>query len=347
MSDLQKDNLMNSQWSTLFAFEKSTTNTFSNIIVLDTKSNFYSTDEAIDRKNRIFNDRSEKKYVSSTNSAYFMFDLSIPKKKSTKQGYLSSSVDPYRQGTEIRKNEHWSAGSFKLSAGTYGHLFESNIFGLNEAVSLTDNNYFQELNLFNPIEFISLQAEDKLIENVITFPIVTSDTNQRENYILNGVIEPFPIRPVISHFSINFPFEPHDVIGNLESGNPYLRTSTDVVDSVYNFLSHEANREAFLDAGERITVTNNEGVAVEVGPHLPYVTYDTNLLGPFNDFVPARGDKNIASKNYDSDLLSIIEKMPAQEITYLNLSQKSGKTGFVYNNSLQGVDSIAYGGLLR
>lgn len=346
MSNLQDDNLMNSQWADLFAFEKTQQQVYSSYVQSDACRNFYSTSDAIERKNSIFSDKSEKRQANGV--AHFLFDLSNPKKKSTRQGYLSSSSDLYRQGVEIQINEQWSAGFRRISAGTRGHLLDTRIFGLNESISLTDNDFFQELSLFNPLEFIQLQEEDKPIESVITFPIVTSDANQRENSVLNGVIEPFPIRPVIAYFSINFPFEPHGVTANFESGNSYLRTATDAIDSVYDFYPRKINNQVFLDAGERISVTNNEGTnTVEVGPQLPYVTSDTNYLEPFDDFSPSRGDKNLRSKNYDLDFLNIIEKMPEQETTYLTLTQVSGKTGFVYNNTLQGIDSIAYGGLLR
>jgi len=351
---VQVDNLDNGQWSDLFAYADNVNSNNSNdvnVVVINADQDYYNVSRQIElQANRKFLDRGNPSYIASQNLAVDFFNISVSKKsRQTSSGILGAAIDieQYLQGAEI-SNFRQTRGLIKISAGTPGHLVQPNAFGVNETYSLTDNNYFQELNLFNPIEFINLQSKNVLIEQVITFPIVTSDTNQRENFILNGVIEPFPIRSVISFFSINFPFESHGISANLSSGNSKLRTISDQVSSVQEFDPSRSNRIVFLDSADQFTVSNDEGsVTVEVGPELSYMSTDENHVSPFVDIFYPRGDVLQSTRAYETDLLSAVNSMMPQGATYLSSKEVSGRTGFMYDNTIQGVDSIAYGGLIR
>lgn len=345
---VQTENLNNGQWPDLFSFEETPQSNEVLYFVIDGTQDYFNTrQQIINKSNRIFTDKTEAKMVSGSTVALNFFSTTSPKTRATKSGIVSSSIDEYRQGTEISLVKHLVEGTYKLTAGTAGHLIDPKSIGIGESNDLTGNEFFQELSLFNPVEFISLQT-DKPIEEIITFPIVTKNVDQRENYILNGVIEPFPIRAVISYFSINFPFEPHGVSANFGNGNPYLRSSSDETESIYDFQPLRANKKPFLDGGEPLTMQNDEGTeTVEVGPNLPYIDTDQNVIVPYDDTLYTRGDILQSTRPYESDLLSVIKRMEPEGMSYLMQDQLSGKTGFVYNNSIQGVDSIAYGGLVR
>ena len=346
----EENNLNNGQWSDFFASDKSDLikEDIIHCIHIDTDQSYYSNQIQADiAANRKFLDRTSSKKINGVNNVASLFDVSSKKDRATKNGYLSSSIDQFRQGVEITLLKH-QAGMVKISAGTPGHLMPTSNYGVNENNNLTDNNFFQELNLFNPIEFINVQSTDKLIEQTITFPIVTSDTNQRENAVLNGIIEPFPIRPIIAHFSIYFPTEPQGIKANLSNGDHFLKKSSDTVHSTYDFLPTRSNREVFLDASDPVTVSNDQGdVTVQVGPSIPVMSNDINYIEPFADVVYARGDALEATKSYQSDLLSAIRSLKPMNTTYLDSNEFSGRTGFTYNDSVQGVDSIAFGGLTR
>lgn len=347
---VQKDNLNSGQWSQLFGFDESEVVASTQTTIIDTDNTYYSTQRQIElQKNRKFRDRSQQSILSGTTKAINFFYSETKKETVTKNGYLSGSViDKYRQGVEITQPKHWQSGFNKISAGTPGHIINPFSYGIAEQQDLTGNDYFQELSLFNPIEFISVQGTDKLIENVITFPIVTSDVNVRENTILNGIIEPFPIRPIISQFSINFPFEPQGISANFGNGNTHLRISTDDVISVYSFEPKRVNKKVFLDGGDPIIVKDDSGqTQVEVGQNLAFISMDQNLLEPFADVSTSRGDELLTTSQYESDLLAVIKQMKSQNTTYLTVNEVSARTGFDYNNSIQGIDSIAYGGLTR
>lgn len=347
---LEDNNLNNGQWADFFASDKSDLIKEDTIhcVYIDTDQSYYSSQIQADiASNRKFFDRSAPRKIAGQNSVISLFDVASRKDRATSGGYLSSSVDIFRQGVEITQNKH-QVGIVKISAGTPGHFIDLASYGVNESNKLTDNNFFQELNLFNPIEFISVQSTDKLIEQIITFPIVTSDANQRENEILNGIIEPFPIRPIIAHFSIYFPTEPQGIKANLSNGDHFLKKSSDTVNGTYEFLPNWSNKEVFLDASDPVTISNDQGdVTVQVGPSMPVMSNDINYIEPFIDAVYARGDTLEATRSYQSDLLNAIRALKPMNTTYLDANEFSGRTGFTYNDSVQGVDSIAFGGLTR
>lgn len=347
---VQTENLNNGQWPDLFGFDETPASAEVSYFVIEADSNYYSTQRQLEAEaNRKFLDRSAAQSISGSTLASNFFLNTAKKTRTTSNGYLTGSlIDKFRQGVELNQVSHWSSGFYKISAGTPGHLIAPVNFGINESYNVTSNDYFEELSLFNPIEFIALQDTDKPIDEIITFPIVTSDANQRENYVLNGVIEPFPIRPIISQFSINFPFEPHGVVANFGNGNPFMRSSSDNVSQIYDFDPLRINQKVFLDNGDPIVITDENGnTSLEMGPNLAYISWDQNVNEPFEDSIPSRGDELESTRQYESDLLAAVRAMRPLNTTYLTANQVSSRTGFTYDNALQGVDSIAYGGLLR
>ena len=321
-------------------------------ITIDCDESYFSTKEQIRIKDTsYFVDRSIARAISGSANVAGLFGRGQTKiKPSIAQkghNYLSSSVnlDSYRSGVEISNFNHWIAGTVKISAGTPGHLINPLCRGVSE-VSIVSKDYYTEIDIFNPIYFIDLQEEDKPIDNMITFPIVTNDSNQLENYILNGIIEPFPIRPIISNFTINVPFEPQGVRGQFGNGNSTMLLSSDYITSVDYYEPTRQNNNVFLDLGEDITMQNDEGDVVRhLGSSIFYFNSGVNYLAPFEDKVPPRGSD--ISLNYTSDLIEVVSKMRGQGTTYISKKEKSASTGFMYDNiSQNGTDSIAYGGLI-
>lgn len=253
--------------------------------------------------------------------------------------YASSSVYSYRNGVEITQEKHWTAGLVKITAGTPGHLYKSQLYGYSD-VSIVSQDTYYEIDVFDPIKYVETGGDVELF----TYPIITSDTNQIENYILNGIIEPFPIRPVISNFSINFPFEPRSVKGDFGNGNLNTRFATDSVVSLDYYTPGKQTATPYLDAVGVIGVESDDGTGVVVGPSFGYFSIDDNKLPPFEDVVYPRGEVP-PTTSYGS-LIDVVNLMPPQETTYVNRKTKSTSCGFIYDNASKGTDSIAYGGLL-
>lgn len=251
--------------------------------------------------------------------------------------YASSSLDVYRNGVEITQEKHWAAGLAKITAGTPGHLYQSTLFGVSD-VSIISADRFIELDPFDPIAYVASGGD----MTRFTYPIITSDANQIENLILNGIIEPFPIRPVISNFSINFPFEPQAIRGALMTGNERSQFSSEEIVSVYEFSPKKQNAEWQLDASKTSIVTGSSDFTLTTVQE--YTNLSQNTSTPFEDVVLPRGQK--VTDIYGEDLFDIVYRMPQQDTTYINTKQKTGTCGMVYDNTPEGTDSIAYGGLL-
>jgi hypothetical protein len=335
-------------------------------LIIDVESNYFNTSEQVKlRRTRWFKDTTIASKVSGSNEVTGLFSrVAIVKDDAIYNSpahatsstivdssggsrkilslnvdyYASSSYDAYRTGIEITEDKHWIAGLAKISAGTPGHLYENLCFGYSET-SIISEDEFIEIDLFDPVKYVKSGGDP----SYTTFPIITGDFNQVENYILNGIIEPFPIRSVISNFSINFPFEPHSIKAGFGCGNTDTTMATSQIVGVDVYSVNEVNNTPFLDAVDLIGISN-EVTGVFVGPSLGYFTTDTNKILPFEDFVYPRGYP--LSSSYGQQMSEAILGLPALESTYVSRKQKSASTGFMYDNAPSGTDSIAYGGML-
>lgn len=257
--------------------------------------------------------------------------------------YLASgSVDAYKNGIEITQEKHWTAGMVKITAGTPGHLYEPTLYGV-PPISIVDPDKYFEIDVFDPIKFVELGGDPDLFE----FPIITSDSNQLENFILNGIIEPFPIRPVISNFSINFPFEPHSTRGEYGNGNTHRMWGSDEVLTVDYYEPGRPDISPFLDAGESITIDGPTG-PINLGLSQGYLSMDRKAMAPFEDVIYQRDTP--PSSSYGADMLTALLAMPSGSgrmgSSYVTWKQKAATSGFVYDDAVAGTDSIAFGGRL-
>lgn len=253
--------------------------------------------------------------------------------------YASGSIDTYRNGVEITREKQWIAGLVKITAGTPGHLLETNRFGISET-SIIDIDRYVEVDTFDPVLYVKTGGDP----NYFTYPIITSDSNQLENSILNGTIEPFAIRPVISNFSIYFPFEPHGTRGTWMSGNEAQQLSSDSVVSITEFEPDRLNNSWFLDATGVNIVTGSVDFSITSIPE--YINIDQNYIRPFRDEIKARDLPR--SDTYDDELWSVLNRsfLSGTSPTYIEYGRMTGGTGFMYNDVMPGTDSIAYGGFL-
>lgn len=282
----------------------------------------------------------------------------------------TSAIDSFRQGVEITQEKH-TIGVFKISAGTPGHIVNPNSYGIND-LDIVSTGSYKEIDYFNPIDYIKLQEPGTTLKKVITFPIITSDSNQQENYILNGIIEPLSIRPVISFFSIEFPYESHAVRGGMMLGNSDVRkfssdqiltvdySQTQVTQEKFVYASGSlgmltasfeggrsyVNKAWFLDASESLlTGSTTEPSAPVPALGTGYVNPDLNFSDPYEEkeYFKRSG---ITKESHGSDIVAVLSKMTGSTGNYVPPGKKSGTAGFVYDNiGYVGTDSIAFGGM--
>lgn len=260
---------------------------------------------------------------------------SIPRTSITSSmigGHDTTAVDPYVQGVEMTRQRQYDAGLVKIWSGEQGHLVRPNGFGMDR--SLFPGLAFADLDLFNPVTFIQAQAlESPLWDNIFTFPIVTGDNDQLENFNFNGVIEPLTIRSVVSFFSIEAPLESHAVRANLVSGNDNQNNGTDRVLTVDYFQPNQ-QIVGYLDMVD----------IIEGHPLNGFFRFEFTSLEPFVDQRLVRNIPAISSEQ--DDFVEALAHMTGSTDNYVKYNQKSAACGYYYdNNGSAGTDSLAFGGM--
>lgn len=255
-------------------------------------------------------------------------------------------IDGYRQGVELTQQKYFDAGLAKIHAGEPGHVLRRNGFGM--STNFRNDPRFEELDYFNPTLFLKAQALDSpLLFNIITFPIITSDNDQIENFLFDGVIEPFTIRARASFFNIDVPFEAHEVKGAVMGGNTDATWASDLVQTVY--LYDLKQQIPFSDQfADSVAFAEQEAGQGHTSTIVGFFQHDKAPLAPFAD---TRFPRNAPlSMNYDSDMNAAISLMTGSTEGYINLAigKRSATSGWDYdNNSGVGTDSLTFGGLVH
>lgn len=241
-------------------------------------------------------------------------------------------IDGYRQGVEITQQKHFDAGLVKIHAGEEGHVLKKSRFGMDK--NFRPDPHFEDIDLFNPVAFIRQQEDDSfLYYNLMTFPIISGDNDQIENYWFDGIIEAMPIREVASFFSIEAPFVARSIKAGLMAGNDDTTNATDQVQTVGTFDISE-NQIPYLDMVDMIN------------GQLPlngYFEHRKVYLKPFDD---KRFVLNVSSNLNDIELQSAVSTMSGSTDNYVPDGKRSATSGWTFDNTQKGTDSIAFGGRL-
>jgi hypothetical protein len=284
-------------------------------------------------------------YVDQTNQESLRCFDEGPVVRKKYIGVNSSSIDTrgidaFRQGVEITQ-EKYSVGMVKISAGTAGHIVEPKCYGINDLDIISKDAYY-EIEYFNPVRYLSVGGVGgRNIEKIFTFPIITSDENQAQNRSFNGIIEPLSIRPVASHFSIEFPFESHSTKGSMMGGNSDVRYGASEQVLTVDYYPDLVNEDFYLDAFESIS----SGSSVPASS-IYYVNHNFNHDPPFNDTLVYVETYGISEKKCGADMYKAIIALSGSTGDYIPPGKKSGTAGFVYDNiGRSGTDSIAFGGM--
>jgi len=262
------------------------------------------------------------------------------------EGIDTSEIDGYRQGVELTQQKHFDAGLAKIHAGEPGHVLRRNRYGMDK--NFRTDAAFEELDYFDPVDFIRAQdVSSPLFSSVITFPIITSDNDQIENYVFDGVIEPLTIRSKASFFSIEVPFESHDVKGAVMGGNTDTTFASDQVQTVY--LYDLKQQIGFLDQyADGVTFPGQVSGSHNASSNVGFFLHEKPQLSPFVD---VRYPRNAPlATNYDSAMSAALSLMTGSTDSYINLAigKRSATSGWDYDtNSGVGTDSLSFGGMVH
>jgi hypothetical protein len=287
----------------------------------------------------------------------------------------TSAVDAFVQGVEITRQAQYDAGLAKIWSGDAGHVLKPCVFG-------QDKNFFPDpgfadLELFNPVAL--LRAEESLSPlyyNILTYPIITGDNDQAENFNFNGIIEPLTIRPIVAFFSIEAPFEAHTVRGAFGNGNIDQINGGDVVETISNFeptqqivgyldmvdiINAEVVQTGSWASGSWTGGVPNSGSYVGSGDYTPsFVQKGTPLTGffryEFTARLPFADERHVRNTEHPEEpvdiddpqsMVAALSLMTGSTDNYIRYNQRSAPCGWYYdNNGHLGTDSIAFGGMI-
>jgi hypothetical protein len=223
----------------------------------------------------------------------------------------TSAIDAYRQGVELTQQKHFDKGVVKIHAGEPGHVIRQNHFGMNK--NTRPEPAFEELNVFNPVTFIRTQQ-----------PI------EPQRLDLDGVIEPFSIREVALFLNVDVPFAARSVKAIMMAGNvdPFL--GTDQILTVDEFS--ERLGQGFLDLGKMFST--EEFFSRTRSPLSPFL--DRRLPGNFTPSAAQGTSIRIA-----------LSQMNGSTENYINENERSATSGWQYDNTSVGTDSLNFGGMMH
>jgi len=263
---------------------------------------------------------------------YFDEGAQVPKAKAIKPGADTSAIDPFTQGVEITKMARYDAGMVKIWSGEPGHVLKPNRFG--EDRNFFPDPGFTEIDLFDPVRYLKAQEViSPLYYIIITFPIITGDNDQLENFNFNGVIEPLTLRANLAFFTTDIPFEAHSAKGALMAGNIDQSLASDRVLTVDRYDPMHSTI-SYIDMVDML----------ENHPMIGFFIFDKATIAPFSDASHARNVQPPSSE--DAGLLVALGAMKSSTDSYLGTNERSATCGWVYDNTAAtGTDSLAFGGM--
>lgn len=247
-------------------------------------------------------------------------------------GSDTSAINQFRQGVHAFGNFERRGMLPVLAPEVDGTFMSQSIFG--QPKTYPDAVAFEDLADFDPVVFINDENGTQ------TFPAFLGNVNLRDPGQMDGVLEPLGIRGKVSMTSIDFPFEGHDIRGNLQDGNEDVLRRNSQISNFYP-VDRPLVITPFYDADEYFGSTSQTAV------RLPGVFPDEETrVHPYEDPDAIEFDKLGVTVTGD-DIIGVLESMnPATEDLLPN-DNKSLGAGFTYDNNVAGTDSLAFGGFTK
>jgi len=173
--------------------------------------------------------------------------------------------------------------------------------------------------------------------------IVSSEALTIKDYSMDGAIEPLMIRSVALFESIESPFIARSVKGEFGNGNSDVLMRFDQVVDKYSYQVPLVIAP-FEDAVDRIGNTLTGSVV------LPgYSCFTPSICRPFyEDQIEHWQKSSVFEKTASgSDMIATLNALNPGTDNLMDNKSRSSRTGFTYTSTPQGIDSVAFGGLLR
>lgn len=239
------------------------------------------------------------------------------------------------------------------------HYLLDNDFG--QADLYQDGKAFEEADsAIDPVRIVSTDP----YTIVIPYELV----NTTDARLLDGVIDTFDVRKEVDRSAIDVPFRAKGTRGDLVNSDSYRRSYL-VLDEVEVFQVRQnsdskANpirgTDPFLDSEDQFGIADFFGIEMTdtmTGPvsSIGYVKPPTQTLSPFKDASDVEDVINsfptgTVPGSLDYEMRAAVAALAGNTTpghSYLSRNHVSLARGFDYDNSKFGIDSLAYGGLLK
>lgn len=250
----------------------------------------------------------------------------------TVSGSDTREYDQFRQGIYARGSFNRRSALPVLGPEIDSYSVKPSVFG--QPKTFTDESAFQDLADIDPVDYINDE------NNRQTFPAILGNSNVRDPYQMDGVLEPLTIRSKATFTSIDFPFEAHDVKGQVMGGATDSTGRTTQI-SQQSPISQSFRVVPFVDSGE------------EIGPHPSSSIRIPGNISSINVTVTPFSDQDvISSLKYSvtltgDEIIRNIMSMDPDDEDIISKDHRSSGAGFTYVNCSPGTDSLAFGGLKK
>lgn len=268
--------------------------------------------------------------VDASPSATNFFDESIRRVQPVSE-LIESSVTA--SNVEIISDDNYKVQQlpqYHLSRQTFG------LENLSEG-----SGPFYEMNAYDPIVYISDPTQ-------VAYPVVLDVPNEIDPFDYSGAIEPFVLRKLVGGYSTFLGTyddpEPTGIRGSVSSGvlQTNRKSKAKKTDNFYSLKSHSP--DYFEEVGEppEFETFTVPGLSL----HIPFESTAVSTIEPFIQKNPKEEIfKHVSNAEVRRALVDSYTKQDLPD-GYPDAESKSEPCGFVYENS-RGIDSIAYGGLLK
>lgn len=235
-------------------------------------------------------------------------------RRSTTSGSMNTSaVDAFRQGVELTQDKFYQLGPVKIHSGEPQHMLRQNNVGEPTESLFPNQTNFLEIDVFDLLTFMQRDVSQTFLSTFIAFRAsATVDWS-----IMDGIIEPLSVRPMVTFTSIYSPIEPHQVRGNVEGGNYSIIIHSDKIAPIQRFDEIRVGSDPLID-----TVDAINGVPVNI----PFFPAYNRTIKPFNDAQVKSGI--ILSSSFDSDIRRYVQEMSPETESYVPDGYFASTTGW-------------------
>lgn len=251
-------------------------------------------------------------------------------------------------------SNHPQGGKGSALAVAPSHYLLDNDFGQPDFYQ-DGSDYFDKLTAINPLWIITTDPA------ILPYYLSADMVNSSEMISTDGVIDPFSVRKEAERSFTEVPFRYKGTRGDLVNDNVYRRSAliVDEVPSVFSRIRIDSSgigplysTDPFLDAGDEFGL-DDLGGATDIGPvnSEGYVLPEESRVSPYKETDDNELTALLISNQSDTAMIETVRSLtgsnnfPSHD--YLSRDHISPVHGFVYDNSVIGMDSLAFGGLLR